>query len=82
MLIDNRWRAGAGRGMRHCELGTGARRPVLDGRDILDDAATEVAVNLGHKATPPFGRGERAIPFTPEARMRNFPSQGEAAAEG
>jgi len=43
--------------MRHRELGTGTWRPVLDGRDILDDAATEVAVNLGHSATLPSGAG-------------------------
>src|SRR6266550_3774938 len=57
VLVDHRRRAVTGRRLGHRELGTGSRRAILDGRDILDDAATEVAVNLGHRATLPSGAG-------------------------
>src|SRR5439155_23516957 len=79
MLVDNRWRAGTGRGMRHRELGAGTRRPVLHGRDVLDDAATEVAVDLGHSATLPLGA---AAPPTihpgPRIGKRNVPARTPA----
>ncbi len=65
MLVHNRWRAGTGCGVRHRELGAGTRRTVLDGRDILDDATTKVAMNLGHGATLPSGAGA-PLPFTPD----------------
>src|SRR5216117_208623 len=42
VLVDHGGRAGTRGRLRHRELGAGSRRPILDGRDVLDDAATEV----------------------------------------
>src|SRR5439155_22309147 len=69
--IDHRRRAVTGRTWGHRELGNDSGREVLDGRDVRDDAATEVAVNLGQRATLPSGAGAPpTIHYDP--RFRNL----------
>ncbi len=48
--------------MGHGKLGAETRRPVLYGRNVLDDAPTEMTVDLGHGALP-LGAGV-FLPFT------------------
>jgi len=73
VLVDDGGRTGTGGCLRHRVLGAGARRTVLDGRDILDNAATKVAVDLGHGPTLPSGAG---VPYhslpTPEKASGTF----------
>jgi len=63
MLVNHRGQQVQGVAWGTAILRAGSRRPILDGRDVLDNAATENAVNLGHRATLPRAR-ERPLPFT------------------